>query len=106
MFLARQVAACVDPALLAVLEAVDLASGKMQGDRPQLDDDSVMAAGRVGLPFERPQLAPHFAQEIREAQQVALGGLESPLSFLAAFAELQDAGRFFDDRPAVLGTGV
>ena len=47
--------------------------------------------GGVGLALERPQLAPHLAQEVGEAEQVALGRLEPALRLLAALAELQDA---------------
>ena len=65
-----------------------------------------MAARRVGLPLERRELAPHLAQQVVEAQQVALGRLEPALGLLAALAELEDAGRFLDDRPPVLGPRV
>ena len=61
---------------------------------------------RVGLALERPQLPAHLTQQVGEAQQVALGRLEPALGLLAALAELQDARRFLDDRPAVLGPGV
>ena len=57
----------------------------------QLGDDAVVAAGRVGLALERPQLAAHLAQQVGEPQQVALGRLEPALRLLLALAELQDA---------------
>ena len=65
-----------------------------------------MAARRVGLAFERAQLAAHLAQQVGEAQQVALGRLEPALRLLAALAELEDARRFLDDRPPLLGPRV
>ena len=72
----------------------------------QLVDEAVVPARRVGLAFERTQLAAHLAQQVGEAQQVALGRLEPALRLLAPLAELQDAGRFLDDRPAILGPRV
>ena len=50
-----------------------------------------MAARGVGLALERPQLAAHLAQQVGEAQQVALGRLEPALAPSPALAELQDA---------------
>ena len=80
--------------------------GEVQRDRVELGDDAVVAARRVGLALERPQLAPDLAQQVGEAQQVALGRLEPALGLLLALAELEDARGFLDDRPAVLGTRV
>ena len=51
----------------------------------------VVTAGGVGLAFERPQLAAHLAQEVGEAQQVALGRVQPALGLLLALAELEDA---------------
>ena len=78
----------------------------MQANRVELGDQTVVAARRVGLAFERAQLAAHFAQQIAEAQQVAFGRFEAALGLLLALAELQDARGLFDDRPAIFGTRV
>ena len=65
-----------------------------------------MAAGRLGLALERAQLAADLAQQVLDAQQVGLGGVEPALGLLLALAVLEDAGGLLDDRPAVLGPGV
>ena len=49
----------------------DLAPGEVQPQRTELGDELVVAAGRVGLTFERAQLAAHLAQQVLQAQQVA-----------------------------------
>ena len=90
LLLACQLRAGVDPALLTGLQAVDLTARQVQRDRPKLGDDAVVTPGRVGLALERAELASHLAEEVREAQEVALGRLEPPLGLLAALAELQD----------------
>ena len=106
-FLARgQLEAAVVQALALGLEPGDLVAGEVDADRAQLLDQAAVAAGGVGLALQRRELAPDLAQQVVEAQEVALGGLEPALGALAALAELQDAGRLLDDRPAVLGAGV
>ena len=62
--------------------------------------------GRLGLAFERAQLAANLAEQVLEAQQVGLGGVEAALGLLLALAVLEDAGGLLDDRPAILGAGV
>ena len=74
--------------------------------RAQLGDEAAVAAGGVGLALERAELAAHLAEQVLRRSEVALGGLEPALGLLLALAELQDAGRLLDDRPAVLGPGV
>ncbi len=106
LFALREIAARVDPLALAAAELLDLASGEMEPDRVDLGDEPVVAASRVGLAFERPQLPADLAQQIGEAQEVAFGRLEPAFGLLLALAELQDPGRFLDDRPAVLGSRV
>ena len=88
------------------LEPGDLVTGEVEPDRAQLLDQSAVAAGGVGLALQRRELAPHLAQQVVEAQQVALGRLQPTLGPLAPLAELEDAGGLLDDRPAVLGAGV
>ena len=78
----------------------------MQRDRTELVDDAVVTARGVGLALERPELAPHLAQQVGEPEQVAFGRFEPALRLLAPLAELQDPGGFLDDRPAVFGAGV
>ncbi len=75
-------------------------------DRAQLVDQATVTTGGVGLALQRRELPAHLAEQVVEPQQVALGGLEPTLGALASLAELQDAGRFFDDGPAVLGPRV
>ena len=65
-----------------------------------------MTACRLGLTLERAQLAAHLAQQVLQAQQVALGGLEPTLGLLLALAVLQNACRLLDDEAAVLGARV
>ena len=101
-----EIATGLHPLPLAPAELFDLATGEVETDRVDLGDETVVAAGGVGLAFERPQLAPDLAQEIGEAQEVALGRLEPAFGLLLALAELQDPGGFFDDRPPVLGPRV
>ncbi len=98
----RLVAQPLDPRL----QAGDLVTDEVQPDRAQLVDEPAVTARRVGLPLQRRELAAHLAQQVVEAQQVALGGLEPALGALAALAVLQDAGGLLDDRPAVLGPRV
>ena len=66
---------------------------------------AVTARG-IGLALQRRQLTADLAQEVVEAQEVALGGFEPPLGALTPLAELQDAGGFLDDRAPVLGPRV
>ena len=106
VLLAGELAPGVDAPLLARLQPVDLAAGEVQRDRAQLVDDPVVPARGVGLAFERTELAADLAQEIGQAEQVPFGRLEPPLRLLAPLAELQDAGRFLDDRPPVLRARV
>jgi hypothetical protein len=46
-------------------------------------------------------LAPHLAEEVTEAQEVAFRGREATLGPLLAPTELEDPGGFLDDRPPV-----
>ena len=104
--LRRELDALVAQALALGLQPGDLVAGEVEADRAQLLDQAAVAAGGVGLALQRRELAPDLAQQVVEAQEVALGGLEPALGPLAPLAELQDAGGFLDDRPAVLGAGV
>ena len=65
-----------------------------------------VAARRGGLAFQRAHLAADFAHQVTQAFEVLLGLLEAPLGPLLAAAVLQDPGRLFNDRAAVLRTGV
>ena len=106
MLLGREGTARVGAPLFADLETIDLPPGEVQRHRPQLVDDPAVTTGGVGLALERAKLAPDLAQEVGEAQQVALGRFEATLRLLAPLAELQDPGRFLDDGAAILGTRV
>ncbi len=106
LFLGGELAPLFAAALLAVVQPLDLAAGEVQRDRAQLVDEAVVAARRVGLALERPELPAHLAEQVGEAEQVAFRRLEPALGLLPPLAELQDPGRLLDDRPAVLGAGV
>ncbi len=66
----------------------------------ELADEVAVAAGGLGLALERAQLAAHLAQQVLQAQEVGLGGVEAALGLLLAPAVLQDAGGLLDDQPA------
>ena len=106
----RSVSACVGPRVVGRLQSRrewrHLASGEEHAQALELAGDVAVAASRVGLAFERLELAPDFAQQVVEPHEVALGRLQPALGLLAATAKLQHAGRLFDDRAAVLGPGV
>jgi hypothetical protein len=87
-------------------QRVELASGEVQRDRAELGHESVMPARGVGLALQRPKTAPDLAQQVGEAEQIALGRLEPALRLLAPLAELEDPGGFFDDRPAFFRPSV
>ena len=72
--------------------------GEEDPQRRQLGDQLAVAAGGLGLALERAQLAAHLAQEVLDAQQAGLGGVEAALGLLLALAVLEDAGGFLDDR--------
>ena len=84
----------------------ELPAGEEQAQRAELGDEVAVAAGGVGLALERAELAPHLAEQVAEAGEVALGGGEPALGLLLAPAVLQDAGRLLDDEAALLGPGV
>ena len=106
LLLRRQLAALRPAAFLPRAQVLELAPGEVQADGLQLVDEAVVATSGVGLPLERAQAAPHFAQQVGETQQVALGRFEPALGLLPPLAELQDPGRFLDDRPPFLGPRV
>ena len=65
-----------------------------------------MTLGRLGLTFERAELAADFAEEVLQAQEVGLRGVEPALRLLLALAVLEHAGGFLDDPSTILGTSV
>ncbi len=83
----------------------DLVAGEVEADRAQLRFDAAVPAGGVGLLLEGPELAADLADEVVEAEEVALGGLEPSLGPLPALAELEHAGGFLDDGPTIAGLG-
>ena len=90
----------------AAAQRGDLAAGEVTAQRGELGDEVAVAAGGVGLALERAQLAAHLAQQVLEADEVALGGGQPALGLLLAPAVLEDAGGLLDDEAAVLGPGV
>ena len=101
-----EVGALVAQALALGLQPCDLVTGEVDADGPQLLDQPAVTTGGVGLTLQRRELPAHLAQQVVEAQEVALGGLEPALGALAALAELEDPGGFLDDGAPVLGTRV
>ncbi len=87
-------------------ERVQLAAGQVQAKGPQLGDEPVVAAGRLGLALEGPELAAHLPLQVLEPEQVLLARLEPPLRTLAAPAELEHARGFLDHHAPVLGAGL
>ena len=72
----------------------------------ELGDQVAVAAGGIGLTLERAELAPDLAQQVLDAQQVGLGGVEPTLGLLLALAVLEDARGLLDDAAPVFGPGV
>ena len=99
-----EVGALVAQALEARLEAGDLVAGEVELDRAELGATTAVLLRGLGLALERCELAPHLAQQVVEAQEVALGRDEATLGAFLALAELQDPRRLLDDarggRPA------
>ena len=65
-----------------------------------------MGPGGRRLTFERPDLPTQFAYQVAETLEILFCGGQPPLGTLAPATVLQDPGGLFDDRPAILGTGV
>lgn len=63
----------------AALQGFELAPREVEADGAQLRDEGVVAASGVGLPLERPKLAPHLSLEVLQAHEVLFGRLEAPL---------------------------
>ena len=84
----------------------DLATGEKPLQRRELGDEIAVPSRCLRLTFEGTELATHFAQQVLHAQQAGLGGVEASLALLLSPTELEHACCFFDDRPAILGTGV
>ena len=90
----------------AGLQATDFVTCEVQPDRAQFVDETAVTAGRVGLSLERCELTAHLAEQVVEAEEVALGGFETAFGTLTTLAEFQDPGRLLDDRAPVLGSRV
>ncbi len=106
LFLLCEVATSIRSFALASAQLVDLTPGEMDAHRVELGHDAVVPARRVGLTLEGPELPAHFAEQVGEPQQIAFGGVEPALRLFLALAELENARRLLDDRPAILGTSV
>ena len=105
-FVAGELGALVAQTLGLRLQPGELVAGEVQPDGAQLVDEAVVAAGRVGLLLQRREPAADLAQQVVQAEQVALGRLEPALGLLAALPVLEDPGGLLDDRAPVLGAGV
>ncbi len=74
----------------------------MQPERPQLGDEPIVPAGRLGLTLERPQLSPHLSLQVLQPKEVLFAGFEAALSPLAAAAELEDPCGLLDHHAPIL----
>ena len=63
-------------------------------------------AGHLGLAAQRLELAADLGEQVAEAGQVAVGGVELAERLLLALAVLEDAGGLLDEAAAVLGGRV
>src|SRR6476659_285712 len=88
----------------ARLQPADLVPGEVQPDGAQLLDDPAVAPCRVGLALQRRELPPHFAQQVVEPEEVALGGLQASFRALTPLAVLGEPRGLLDDGAAVFGT--
>jgi hypothetical protein len=91
---------------LGVLEPaaqpVELTTGQVQPERTQLGSEAVVAASRLRLALERPQLATDLTLEVLQPEQVLLAGLEATLGPLAPAAELENPGSLLDHHAPIL----
>ena len=78
-FALAELGALVAQPLALGLEPGDLVTGEVHADRAQLLDQPAVTARGVGLALQRRELTPHLAQQVVEAQEVALGRLEPAL---------------------------
>ena len=81
----------------------------MQHDRIELADlggDLFVAPRLPGLTLQAFDLRVELAQNVVEALQVALGGLEAQLGLVPATVQTGDAGCILQDASALLGFGV
>ena len=83
-----------------------LGPGEIPPQRQQLGRHAVVRTGRRRLPLQRPDLAPHLADQVAQALQVLSGPRQPALRPLAPAPVLQHAGRLFDDGASVFGPGV
>ena len=72
----------------------------------ELVAESAVALGLGGLALERGHLLGDFFEDVVDAREVLLGGLEAELGEALFGLEAGDAGGFFDDAAAVEGLGV
>ncbi|CAB4894645.1 unannotated protein [freshwater metagenome] len=87
-------------------QRADLTTGQEHFERLQFANQVAVTARRFGLTLERAQLPSDLSQQILDAQQAGLGGIEAPLGFLLASPVLQHTGGFFDDRSSILGPSI
>ena len=88
------------------IQGAQLGPGHMEAHGPQLIGQPGEGAGGGGLALERTDLALYFSDQVEQALEVLFGGREPALRTLAPAAELEDTGRLFDDRTAILGSSL
>ena len=81
--------------------------GEQAGPRvAQVGLDRLRAAGDLGLPAERAELAADLGGEVGEAGEVGLHRVELAERLLLALAVLEDARRLLDEAAPLLGRGA
>jgi hypothetical protein len=78
----------------------------VEPERGELGDHGAVTAGGLGLLLERPELAPHLAEQVLDPGEVALGGRQPAFGLLLAPPVLEDPRGLLDDEPPLLGPGV
>src|SRR5262245_4735585 len=71
-----------------------------------LAGDLLVSPRLAGLSFEALDLRRELAQDVVDASEVAFGGSEAQLGFVAAAVQAGDAGGVLQDTAARLGLGV
>ncbi len=87
-------------------EAVQVASGQVDPQRPKFIREPLVAARGVGLALQRSEFAGDLASEVLETREVRLGRRQPPFGLLLASPELQHPCGFLDDQAPFLGAGI
>ncbi len=83
-----------------------LRAGQIAANRQEVAGHGVVRASRRRLALERPDLAPHLANQVPQPLEVLGRGDQASFGPLPTTPVLENPCGLLDDRPAVLGTGV